>query len=64
MTKNNAALTRQLSDDMHLNLEMAKKVNVKTTQDSKDKKLKKKAKREMAFERNLDPEGFSWTHIF
>ena len=33
-TKNNAALTSQLNDALHLNIDMAKKINVKTMQDT------------------------------
>ena len=51
LTKNNPSLTTQLIDAMKLNLEMSKKINLKSTQgqDPKVKLLACKAKRKAAF---------------
>ena len=51
LTKNNAALTAQLSDSMKINLEMDRKLNIKAAQgkDPKGKILEYKAKRKSAF---------------
>ena len=60
LTKNNAAIMTQISDDMKLNLEMYKKLNLKATQgqDPKVKILADNAKRKAAFESNLDTDGY------
>ena len=39
LTRNNSSHTTQLSDAMKINLEMAKKLNLKATQNSEDKRL-------------------------
>ena len=51
---------------MKINLDMDKKLNIKATQvqDPKGKILEYKAKIKAAFERNLDPTGYCWTHGF
>ena len=66
LTKNNASLTRQISDAMKLNLYKAKKINLKATQGKypEVKTLAEKAKRKAAFERSLDLDGYCWTHRF
>ena len=54
MTCNNVSLTTQLRNAMKINLEMAKKLNLKAIQTPEDKQMVDKAKRKAAFERNLD----------
>ena len=58
-TKNNVPLMTQLSDVININLEMAKKINLKATQEQNPKFniLAEKVKIKASFERNLDPEG-------
>ena len=59
LTKNTVALTAQPSDSMKINLEMAKKLNLKAAQgqEPEGKIMTYKAKRKDEFERNLDPTG-------
>ena len=66
LTKSNTSLMTKLRDDMRLNLDMDKKLDIKATQvqDPEVKILSDKAKRKAAFERNLDPDGYCWTHGF
>ena len=66
LTKNNASLTAQISELMKINLDMAKNLDIKAAQvkDPEGKILVDKANRNAAFERNLDPEGYCWTHGF
>ena len=62
LTCNNEPLTTQLSDEMKINIDMAKNLNLKTAQDPKDKRLAEKAKRKAVFEKNLDTGGYCRTH--
>ena len=66
ITKNNAALTTQLSNAMKLNLDMGKKLNPKATkgQYPEVKMMADKSKRKSAFLSNLYPDGYCWTHGF
>ena len=56
----NASLTAHLSESMNINLEMAKKLNLKSAQgqDIKGKIRLDKSNRKSDFERNLDPTGY------
>ena len=56
--RNNAPLVIQLRETMETNLEMAKNLNLKATQNPEDKKLVDKAKKNYAFEKNLDRYGY------
>ena len=51
---------------MKLNLDMAKKLNLKATQGQylEVKILAEKSKRKSSFESNMDPYGYFWTHGF
>ena len=51
---------------MKLDLDIAKKLNLKATQvqDCELKIMSEKAKRKSAFERNLNPDSYFWTHRF
>ena len=66
LTKNNASLTTQLSNAMKLNIEIAKRINIKYTQGQylEVKILVEKEKIKAAFIRKLDPDGYCWTHGF
>ena len=65
-TNKNAQLTAQLSEYMKINLDMAKKLNLKDAQvqDPEVKILAENVMIKAAFERNLDPTGYCWTHGF
>ena len=56
--RNNAPLVNQLRETMETNLEMAKNLNPKATQNPEYKKLVDKAKKNYAFEKNLDRYGY------
>ena len=64
LTRKNASLKMQLSDAMKINLEMAKKLNFKVTQNPEDKKLVDKAKNKASFESSLHSKGYCWTHRY
>ena len=65
-TRNNATLMTQLSDVMKIKLDMDKKLNLKDTQaqEPEDKILADKARKKVAFEKNLDSYGYFCTHGF
>ena len=54
MMCNNMSLTTQLSDGMNININMAKKLYLKTTYNPEDKRLSDKANRKAVIEKNLD----------
>ena len=64
LTRNNTSLTAQLSNAMNMNLDMAKNPNLKPPQEPEDKIITEKSKRNAAFDKNIDPEGYCWTHRF
>ena len=49
---------------MHLNPDTEKKLNLKTTQYTEEKKYTEKENRKAAFERKLYPKGYCLTHGF
>ena len=51
MMRKNAPLTAQLSNAMRMNLEMAKKLNIKPTQEPENNRLSEKVKRKAAFDK-------------
>ena len=63
-TRENVSLMTKLRDAININAEMANKINIKPTQDPEEKKLADKAKRKVAFEKNLDLDGHCYTHGF
>ena len=60
LTKKNAALTAELSDSMKINIDIAKKLNLKDAQrqDPEGKILEDKGNIKDDFERNLEPTGY------
>ena len=58
MMRKNAPLTAQLSNAMRMNLDMAKKLNIKPTQEPENNRLAEKVKRKAAFDKNLDTDGY------
>ena len=64
VTWKNASLMMKLSHSMNLNIEMAKKLKIKPTQDPEERKLSDRVKRKAASEKKLYPVGYCWTHRF
>ena len=66
LKKNNASLMAQLSESTKINLEMAKRLNIKAAQgqDPKGKILVDKENIKASFERNLDLTGYCWKRGF
>ena len=66
LTRNNVSLMKQLRDAMKINPEMAKKLNLNAAQaqEPENKRLVEKERKNAAFERNLDIDGYLWTHKF
>ena len=58
MTCNNVSLTTQLRNAMKINLEMAKKLNLKATKNPEYKKMADKANRNDDSYKNLDSGGY------
>ena len=54
LTRNSMSLTTKLSDALNINLEMAKKLNLKAIHTPEDTQMVDTSNRKTAFERNLD----------
>ena len=49
---------------MKLNLEMANKLNLKSTKEPEDQKIVESSRRKVAFEKKIEQVCYCWAHIF